>query len=388
MKRSCIFTERKEMTKIKYILLLLSILWVGYLQADITLVLTPNGTQQSLPVVKLESKDYVSLDEINTRLYSIYKVEYSEFTDFRVMFFFYGEQFIFLLNSPFYTFKQSIFNMQYPLLQVGPHYFVPTTFIMDNLPLHFPGQIQNKNGTLYLPQPKDKSVKRIVIDPGHGGKDPGAIGPNGTRESHINLNVALRLKQLLEQELGLEVLMTRTDDRFVSLGDRTKFANDNKADLFISIHTNASRTNGAQGIETYYLSTKSTTESRAVEALENSVVELYEGAGAKQKYEALDFILMDMLQTEHLEHSNNLATLVQHNLVAGTQTKNRGVKQANFYVLRGAFMPAILIEMGFISNPEEEALLANPKYQDRMAQAIFEGIKRFKYDYDRIRLTS
>jgi N-acetylmuramoyl-L-alanine amidase len=376
------------MTKLKYILLLLSILGIGYLHADIPLVLAPNGAQRTLPVVKLEEKDYVSLDEINARLCSIYKVEYSEYTDFRVMFFFYGEQFIFLLNSPFYTFKQSVFNMQYPLLQVGANYYVPTTFIMDNLPLHFPGQIQNKKGTLYLPQPKDKSVKRIVIDPGHGGKDPGAVGPNGTRESMINLNVALRLKHLLEQELGLEVLMTRTDDRFVSLGDRTKFANDNKADLFISIHTNASRTNGAQGIETYYLSTKSTTESRAVEALENSVVELYEGAGAKQKYEALDFILMDMLQTEHLEHSNDLATLVQHNLVAGVQAKNRGVKQANFYVLRGAFMPAILIEMGFISNPEEEALLANPQYQDRLAQAIFESIKRFKYDYDRIRLTS
>lgn len=376
------------MTKLKYILLLLSILGICYLYADIPLVLTPNGAQRTLPVVKLEEKDYVSLDEINARLCSIYKVEYSEYTDFRVMFFFYGEQFIFLLNSPFYTFKQSVFNMQYPLLQVGANYYVPTTFIMDNLPLHFPGQIQNKKGTLYLPQPKDKSVKRIVIDPGHGGKDPGAVGPNGTRESMINLNVALRLKHLLEQELGLEVLMTRTDDRFVSLGDRTKFANDNKADLFISIHTNASRTNGAQGIETYYLSTKSTTESRAVEALENSVVELYEGAGAKQKYEALDFILMDMLQTEHLEHSNDLATLVQHNLVAGVQAKNRGVKQANFYVLRGAFMPAILIEMGFISNPEEEALLANPQYQDRLAQAIFESIKRFKYNYDRIRLTS
>ena len=376
------------MTKLKYILLLLSILGICYLYADIPLVLTPDGIQKTLPVVKLEEKDYVSLDEINARLCSIYKVEYSEYTDFRVMFFFYGEQFIFLLNSPFYTFKQSVFNMQYPLLQVGANYYVPTTFIMDNLPLHFPGQIQNKKGTLYLPQPKDKSVKRIVIDPGHGGKDPGAVGPNGTRESMINLNVALRLKHLLEQELGLEVLMTRKDDRFVSLGDRTKFANDNKADLFISIHTNASRTNGAQGIETYYLSTKSTTESRAVEALENSVVELYEGAGAKQKYEALDFILMDMLQTEHLEHSNDLATLVQHNLVAGVQAKNRGVKQANFYVLRGAFMPAILIEMGFISNPEEEALLANPQYQDRLAQAIFESIKRFKYNYDRIRLTS
>lgn len=107
------------MKQIKYGVLLLLLFWVAYLQADISLVLTPNGTKKTLPVVKLEGKDYVSLDEINTHLCSIYKVEYSEYTDFRVMFFFSGEQFIFLLNSPFYTFKQNIFNMQYPFLQVG-----------------------------------------------------------------------------------------------------------------------------------------------------------------------------------------------------------------------------------------------------------------------------
>ncbi|HNT52994.1 MAG TPA: N-acetylmuramoyl-L-alanine amidase, partial [Candidatus Syntrophosphaera sp.] len=245
--------------------------------------------------------------------------------------------------------------------------------------------VTRKGRKLEVLKPKDKRVQRIVLDPGHGGKDPGAVGARGTREKDINLAVALKLKQMMEKELGVTVLMTRSDDRFVSLADRTKFANDNHADIFISIHTNASKTRSAKGLETYYLSTAITSEARAVEALENNVVELYEGKGEKQKYDDLAFILSDLSLTEHLENSNHLATFVHQNLVTGTRSCDRGIKQANFYVLRGAFMPSILIEMGFISNGEEELLLVNKEYQDRISRTIFEGIKRFKYRFDRIR---
>jgi len=141
------------------------------------------------------------------------------------------------------------------------------------------------------------------------------------------------------------------------------------------------------GVETYYLATSVNSSSRAVEALENNVVDLYEEAGAKQKYDALAFILSDLSQAEHLENSNILAGLVQQNLVFGTKTMDRGVNQADFYVLRGAFMPAILVELGFITNQNEEAKLVTPQYQERLARTIFEGIKRFKYRYDRIRNT-
>ncbi len=120
----------------------------------------------------------------------------------------------------------------------------------------------------------------------------------------------------------------------------------------MSVHTNASKNRAASGLETYYLSTALTSDARAVEALENDVVEEYEGGKAERaKYDALAFILSDLSQTEHLENSNNMALLIQQNLVAGTKSFDRGVKQANFYVLRGAFMPAVLIEIGFISNP-------------------------------------
>lgn len=356
--------------------------------AGINLLFMPAKIPKQLPTVTLEGRSYVALEEMNTLLHTMTRVEYSEYNDHRIYLWYNGQQFIFVTNSPYYNFGEGVFNMHFPFLQEGEEYYLPETFICQSLPLHFPKEIALKNGVLQIPRPVDKGVKRIVLDPGHGGKDPGAVGKNGTREKDINLNVSLLLKSMLEKELGVEVLMTRSDDRFISLSGRTRFAMDNKADLFVSLHTNASRGRSARGLETYYLSTSSTSDSRAVEALENDVVELYEGAEAKKAYDALDFILSDMSQTEFLEYSNELATLVQRNLVSGIQGPDRGVKQASFYVLRGAFMPAILIEMGFISNLSEEALLANAEYQERLARTIFEGIKRFKYSYDRVRKIS
>ncbi len=374
--------------KIKFILLGMLLLCGACLEARINLLFMPTKIPKHLPTVTLENRNYVALEEIHALLHTMSREEFVEYNDHRIYFWYNGQQFIFAANSSYYNFSQDVFNMHYPLLQVGSEYYLPESFILENLPLHFPNQIVLRDGVLELPRPVDKGVKRIVLDPGHGGRDPGAVGLNRTREKDINLNVALMLKALLENELGVEVLMTRSDDRFIPLSGRTKFAMDNKADLFVSLHTNASRSRSARGLETYYLSTSSTSESRAVEALENDVVELYEGSQAKSGYDALDFILSDMCQTEYLEYSNELATLVQRNMVWGVQGYDRGVKQAGFYVLRGAFMPAILVEMGFISNPNEEALLASSEYQERLARTIFEGIKRFKYSYDRVRKIS
>ncbi|OQB91424.1 MAG: N-acetylmuramoyl-L-alanine amidase AmiC precursor [Candidatus Cloacimonetes bacterium ADurb.Bin117] len=362
--------------------------WASFLGADINLLYMPAKIPKKLPTQTLENRSYVALEKMNTLLQSMIRVEYSEYNDHRINIWYNGQQFTFITNSPYYSFAEGVFNMQYPFLQMGAEYYLPETFFLQNLPLHFPKDIYLKDKVLHIPRPVDKGVVRIVLDPGHGGKDPGAVGKNGTREKDINLNVGLMLKSMLEKELGVEVLMTRSDDRFIPLSGRTKFAMDKKADLFVSLHTNASKNRSAKGLETYYLSTSSTSDSRAVEALENDVVELYEGAGAKKKYDALDFILSDLSQTTYQEYSNELATLVQRNMVSGVQGQDRGVKQASFYVLRGAFMPAILIEMGFISNLNEEAALANKQYQERMSRTIFEGIKRFKYSYDRVLKTN
>ncbi len=370
-------------TKITFCLLAL-LLGFSVLPGKINVYLRTERSYKTIETTVLDNRDYVCIDEINAIFNSVLKQEY---TDHRVHLHLYSEQFIFLLDSSYYSFKNQVFNMHYPVLRKGDKVYLPGTFVLEHLPLHFSQEVEYKAGYLYVTRPRDRSVKRIVLDPGHGGKDPGAVGKKGTREKDINLAVCLKLKQLLERELGVTVLMTRSDDRFVSLGDRTRFANENKADLFVSVHTNASTKRSIKGMETYYLSAAVSSDARAVEALENDVVELYEGKGEKQKYDDLAFILSDLSQTEHLENSNNLAFFVQQNLVAGSKSEDRGVKQANFYVLRGAFMPSILIEMGFISNADEEALLANPKYQDRLARTIFEGIKRFKYRYDRIRNT-
>ncbi len=337
----------------------------------------------NLATKKINQIEYVNFDDINSVFKSVTKEERN---DKRLLLYMYGEQFIFLLDSGFYTFMADDFRMPYPLIRENTTYFVPLIFLTDQLPSHFSGDVAVRGKDLMIKEAEEHGIRTIVIDPGHGGKDPGAVGRKlCVREKDVNLGVALKLKQMLEKELGVKVLLTRPDDRFVSLQERTKFANDAKADLFISLHSNSSKAMEGKGIEVYYLSTAKTTEARAVEALENSVVEEFEGGKkATAKYDDLSIILSDILQAEHLEGSNTLATQIQQNLIAGTKALDRGVKQANFYVLRGAFMPSVLIEMGFLSNPQEEQLLGCDEYQDRMARTILEGIKRFKYRYDKI----
>lgn len=371
------------MKKLYTSLMLLILLCTGH---ALRIQVQGESTRHNIPETKIGNVQYLAIKDLTPIFRCIQRQERS---DQRLYLHLYGETFIFLEGTPYYSYKLDSFNMHHPLTRIGGDYYLPRVFLTEHLPMHFPQEQGYADSILRIQKPVDRSVQVIVLDPGHGGKDPGAVGRKlKAREKDINLAVALMLKPLLEKELGVRVLMTRSDDRFVSLGDRTKFANENKADLFVSIHTNASKSSSSRGTETYYLATAMTSDARAVEALENQVVELYEGgASARSKYDDLDFILSDLSQTEHLESSNELASSIQQNLIAGTKSYDRGVKQANFYVLRGAFMPSILIELGFISNPDEERLLANDEYQQRLARTIFEGIKRFKFRYDRIRNT-
>jgi len=337
-----------------------------------------------LPYCYLEGKPYVTFRTLADVFKASSKVE---FEDHRLYLNLYDEQFIFLLDTSRFSFRNANYNLPYPVFADKGEYYFPLSLVTEQLPLLFQDKVKATGKGLTIAQPKDNGIRVIVLDPGHGGKDPGAVGKRlHGQEKDINLSVCLRLKPLLEKELGVKVLMTRTDDRFVSLQDRTKFANDAKADLFICVHTNASRNRASLGAEVYYLSTAKTTEDRAVEALENSVVELFEGGKeAIKKYDDLALILSDILQAENLEQSSNLALKILMNINAGTRALDRGVKQANFFVLRGAYMPAVLVEMGFISNAKEEVYLLNEQYQERLARTIFEGIKSFKFRYDQIR---
>ncbi len=186
--------------KLKQILLgmVLIMLFGSCLQADINLLFMPAKIPKKLPTVTFDGHRYVALEEMNTLLHTMVRVEYSEYNDHRIYFWYNGQQFIFITNSSFYNFGEGVFNMHFPFLQEGQNYYLPESFIRENLPLHFPKDIVLKDGVLQVPRPVDKGVKRIVLDPGHGGKDPGAVGKNKTREKDINLNVALMLKSMLE----------------------------------------------------------------------------------------------------------------------------------------------------------------------------------------------
>jgi len=216
-------------------------------------------------------------------------------------------------------------------------------------------------------------VRRVVIDPGHGGHDTGAIGPRKTREKDIALSISLKLRDLLTAE-GLEVILTRQGDSFVRLEDRAQLANEAQGDLFVSIHCNSAPTKKLRGIETYTLNTSSDRYSTRLAAREN--------ASSERAISDLQYILADLATKANTEQSSRLASSVQQSLIAHVRAKHRavvdlGTKEALFYVLLGVRMPAILVETSFLSNPEEEQRLLSKGYQGEIAAAIAAGIRQF-----------
>src|SRR5881296_2306682 len=227
--------------------------------------------------------------------------------------------------------------------------------------------------------PPPRSAFVVVIDPGHGGDDIGAQGPSGLAEKDVTLDVAKRLKARILSEMDAEVILTRDTDRTMTLDDRTAIANHNRADLFVSIHANASRRGNARGAETYFLSYQATDdESRGIAAIENNTLGLEEGV---QKNGNLEMILWDLAQSAFLKESSVLAEMIQENLNDVLDIANRGIKQAPFRVLMGATMPAVLIEVAFITSPEEEKRLKDAAFKDRLAGAIFDSVKKFHDKY-------
>lgn len=221
-------------------------------------------------------------------------------------------------------------------------------------------------------------IRRIVIDPGHGGKDPGAIGPRGIREKDIALDVAKKLGTLLRKKYGVEILYTRDRDVFVPLNERTEMANAKNADLFISIHTNASRRKNVRGLETYFLNWTNDREATRVAARENRI----SIKKMRQMQNELQFILQDLARNSKKEESMRLAHSVQNSMTRSLKKDYRrihdlGVKSALFYVLVGAEMPSVLVEVSFISNREEEMRLASNRYKNKIAEAIANGINSY-----------
>jgi N-acetylmuramoyl-L-alanine amidase len=225
-----------------------------------------------------------------------------------------------------------------------------------------------------LPLANVTGIHKIVIDPGHGGKDPGAVGVGGIMEKDLVLSIAKKLALKLKNEMGIQVVLTRNDDRFVALEDRTYRANAEDADLFISLHTNASANGEARGVETYYLDNTSDEAAMRLAARENG--------GARKPVSDLQFILSDMTQNMKLEDSITLAHRLQQSVVGGMskavgEARDLGVKKALFYVLVGARMPSVLVEMFFITHRVEGSAMSHEANQDAMVDALFEGIQKY-----------
>lgn len=219
-------------------------------------------------------------------------------------------------------------------------------------------------------------IKKIVIDAGHGGNDPGAIGRTGLREKDVNLDIAKRLAQLLKSD-GASVVLTRSIDRFIPLSQRVEIANRSKADLFISIHSNASRVRRLNGFEVYYISWKVDDSKRALTAARNSIPDFLSTNSFYNSSLNLKTIVWDMIYADNRAEAIELSRAICRSVDCNLDAEVLGVKNANFEVLRGTQMPAVLIETGFVSNYEEERMLKNSYYRQKIAESISEAIHNY-----------
>jgi N-acetylmuramoyl-L-alanine amidase len=279
------------------------------------------------------------------------------------------------------THKTKIFYLEDPFRIVvdvfGENYFqrVPCLPRSSKIPKKTKGELRD-NG-ISLAQQLGLCVKRVVIDAGHGGKDPGAIGPTGLREKDVVLRIAKKVASRLKKDLGCQVVLTRKKDRFLPLTQRTAIANARKADIFVSIHANAAPNRRASGVETYFLNFALDEEAMRVAAREN--------ATSTKRIGDLKNILSDIMKNTKVDESSRLANYIQKEVVRNlrkrySNVKSKGVKQAPFFVLIGARMPSVLVEVSFISNRKEEKRLKSNRYLDRVAEGIVNGIKSYISD--------
>ncbi len=232
----------------------------------------------------------------------------------------------------------------------------------------------SENATKSLTRALGLKVNRIVIDAGHGGHDDGTIGPNGVMEKEVVLDVALRLAKLVQQRMGAEVVLTRSDDTFIPLQQRTAIANDHKADLFLSIHANSSPAPEVAGTETFFLNFTNAPDALNVAAREN--------AGSEKSVGELKDLIQTITLNDKIEESHTFAEDIQSAIQAqaarsNAAARNRGVKRAPFVVLIGAGMPSVLAEIGFLSNARDESNLNKPEYRQKVAEALYKGLSQY-----------
>ena len=221
------------------------------------------------------------------------------------------------------------------------------------------------------------SIDRVCIDAGHGGRENGKESADGVLEKDVNLAIARAVRDRIQEDLGLEVVMTRDDDRMVGLVERTEIANTSGCDLFISIHCNSWFHSGTSGFESYFLSPARSESEKALQRFENQAGE----GAARAPRGDVEFILWDLVQNAYIDESSSFAEYIQREMTSRLGIESRGVKQAGFVVLQGAKMPAVLIETAFLSNPQEERLLVDPAFQRRVAEGVVASIRKMQDRY-------
>ena len=293
----------------------------------------------------------------------------------------------------FIEIEDNLFQLSSKVINQNDNYYMPTEsffgiiqnlsispsikYTNDEIRLTPISGLKKTIKTVDLRSEKKKwEFKTIVIDAGHGGKDPGAIGYRGTKEKDIALDVAKRLEKKLSKNMNVKIIMTRDEDVFLRLSERTKIANESNGNLFISIHTNAAEDRRASGFETFLIGPNKNEAAVRVAARENAVLELEGTTGKKLTNE--DLIQATIAQSAFASKSEQFASMVQKEIKKRVQSKDRGVKQAGFYVLMGASMPNVLVELGFISNPTEEKKLRSHQYRDQLATAIYRAVEQYQ----------
>ena len=305
-----------------------------------------------------------------------------------------GLKAVFMLGSKYYYAGGSVKKLSAPVIIKDGYIYVPLRFARYKVGRLF--KLSKKYRISHTDAPSSKrqdreakrpakkkyGIKKIVIDPGHGGKDPGAVGKSGLYEKTVVLDVSKRLKNELEEQ-GIDVVMTRDTDVFIRLGERARIANRNKADLFVSVHANANRRSWINGFEVYCLSEKPTDDNaRALAASENAVLDYEEDSLARDS-KMTEAIIWDLCFDEHRKESIELAEILYQEVGRSVYVRSDKVRGARFYVLKGTEMPAVLVELSYLSNRRDEENLKKASFKQKLAEGIASGIMRYKREYEK-----
>jgi N-acetylmuramoyl-L-alanine amidase len=379
------------MTALRLAVLLLLALPVGGWAQAAPLRIAANGVTHELSATTERGHAYFSV----TALEHLGGAVAADARAARVAIF--GDTIVFSLLSPFFTHGRQVAQLAFPALGGEAGLRLPEQFFIEWLPARYPDRVAWVSGTLAAKQaapaadatreraapasaaaqPARTSARVVVIDPGHGGRDPGKTGPTGLREKDAALAISNRLARLLRAR-GYEVHLTRTADTLIALADRPRMANRWKGErpaLFLSVHANSVSSSRVQGFETFFLSDARTDDERRVAEMENAAIEFEDRPAGNG--DTVEQILNDMRNDFYVRASSDLAEMVQDGLASFHTGPNRGVKRAGFRVLVGALMPAVLVEVAFISNPAEARLLGTAAFQDRVTRSLADAVDLF-----------